>query len=135
MGNSSLTVGVGALAALLIGTSAMAAKDPPQAPDALRPKEALLAKGKASYDQWCLGCHGQMPGQGMFPPAGTFRLQQRYQGRLPAVLEERTDLQPAAIRLLVRRGINVMPPTRRTEVTDQDLEAIILYLTQRNSGS
>jgi hypothetical protein len=47
---------------------------------------------------------------------------------------ERTDLQPAAIRLLVRRGINVMPPTRRTEVTDQDLEDIITYLTQRNPG-
>lgn len=64
-----------------------------------------------------------------FPPAGTNRLQQRYQGAIPAALEERTDLKPDLIRTVVRTGLPIMPPLRKTEVTDADLDAVIAYLT------
>lgn len=135
MGSKSLAICAATLAALLQGSPAIAFAAGSQATEATRSENSTRTSGKDSYDQWCLGCHGPLPGQGMFPPAGTFRLQQRYQGRLPAVLTDRTDLQPEAIRLLVRRGINVMPPTRRTEVTDQELDAIITYLTKRNPAN
>jgi mono/diheme cytochrome c family protein len=94
---------------------------------------AEMARGKATFDLWCAGCHGPMPGTGMFPPAGTYRLQQRYKGAVPAVLEERVDLTPELIRTVVRRGVGVMPPTRKTEVTDADLDALVAYLVQKKS--
>src|SRR5271170_2878617 len=78
-------------------------------------------KGKAVFDQWCSGCHaplaqrtfqavtnaytleqrsnvarqrtaGAYIGQ---PPAGTYILELRYKDKIPAALEERTDLAPA----------------------------------------
>lgn len=89
--------------------------------------------GKEVYDRWCWGCHEALPGRfGMVnPPAGTFRLQQRYNGAVPAALEERTDLSPDLIRLVVRKGINMMPPARKTEISDAQLEAVITYLTRK----
>jgi mono/diheme cytochrome c family protein len=118
MGRHLLGVATGTVMALVSGTSVVAA-------------EPGVVKGKGAYDQWCLGCHGPLPGTGMFPPAGTYSLQQRYGGKLPAVLVERSDLQPELIRLVVRQGVGIMPPTRKTEVTDEDLEAIVAYLTRR----
>jgi len=78
--------------------------------------------GKAIYDKWCLPCHraGQV---------GALQLQQRYKGTVPAVLTERTDLQPALINVLVRKGGQVMPIFRKTEISDADLEALATYLT------
>lgn len=79
------------------------------------------APGKAVYDNWCLPCHraGQV---------GAVQLQLRYKGAVPAVLTERTDLQPALISVLVRKGGQVMPIFRKTEISDADLEALIAYL-------
>ena len=68
---------------------------------------------------------------GRFPPAGTFRLQQRYKDAKPAMLERRVDLTPALIRAVVRQGLPIMPPVRKTEVTDAELDAVIAYLTQK----
>jgi hypothetical protein len=68
----------------------------------------------------------------MFPPAGSYRLQLRYKGSVPAALEDRSDLTPELIRVVVRKGTAIMPPTRKTEVPDPDLEALIAYLTQRS---
>jgi len=89
-----------------------------------------LLHGKVVFDQWCLGCHGPMPGFGRFPPAGSYRLQQRYKGTKPAMLEDRADLTPALIRTVVRQGLPIMPPLRKTEVTDEDLDAVIAHLTR-----
>jgi (+)-pinoresinol hydroxylase len=86
-------------------------------------------KGKAVFMRWCWGCHEPLPGHGIDPPAGTHTLQDRYKGALPAAIEERTDLKPDYIRTLVRHGVNIMPPLRKTEVTDQDLDDVIAYLT------
>jgi (+)-pinoresinol hydroxylase len=93
-----------------------------------------LAQGKAVFAQWCAGCHGPLPGMGRFPPAGTYRLQQRYKDAKPAMLEDRIDLTPALIRAVVRQGLPIMPPVRKTEVTDADLNAVIAYLTQTKGG-
>jgi mono/diheme cytochrome c family protein len=87
------------------------------------------SSGKVVYDQWCVGCHGPMAAGGRFPPAGTSILQQRYQNKVPAVLEERTDLKPEFIRVVVRQGVALMPALRKTEVTDVQLDALIAYLT------
>jgi mono/diheme cytochrome c family protein len=91
----------------------------------------VVQQGKVVYDQWCLGCHGPMPGMGRFPPAGSYRLQQRYQNAVPATLEDRVDLTPEFIRTMVRQGMPIMPPLRKTEVTDIELGAVIAYLTQK----
>ena len=71
---------------------------------------------------------------GRFPPAGSYRLQQRYKDTKPALLEERSDLTPELIRAVVRHGLPIMPPLRKTEVTDADLDAVIAHLT-RNKGT
>jgi len=107
---------VGALAVALLATRTVAAAD--------------LAKGKALYDLWCRDCHAPLTGVAMFPPAGSYRLQERYKGTKPAALTDRTDLDPDLIRALVRQGMTIMPPTRKTEVTDAELDAIITFLTQ-----
>ena len=104
------------------------------APRAQSAEGELVPRGKAVYAQWCVDRHGPIAGVGGFggfPPAGTKRLQDRYQGAVPATLEDRVDLTPDLIRLVVRQGRPIMPPLRKTEVTDADLEAVIAYLLQK----
>jgi mono/diheme cytochrome c family protein len=82
-------------------------------------------RGLVEYQNSCVACHGPMPGH-----PGTRALAAKYSGRLPVLLEERTDLSPELIRAAVRHGMNVMPPLRKTEVSDADLDAIVAYLTR-----
>ena len=90
--------------------------------------------GKAIFDKWCLPCHGAvasehtMFGSGALP--GTAALAVKYQGKVPAVLEQRTDLKPAFIKSVVRHGLYAMPITRKTEVSDAELDDVIAYLTE-----
>src|SRR4029434_1847050 len=83
-------------------------------------------RGAAVFNNWCSACHGKDPRDA----AGTASLQFKYQGRTPAALEDRRDLTPQAIRLFVRQGVATMPFSRKTEVSDADLEALTAYLTQ-----
>jgi (+)-pinoresinol hydroxylase len=87
--------------------------------------------GKAVFQRWCSGCHEPAPGHGFDPPAGTYRLQLKYNGSVPAALEQRNDLSSALIRQLVRSGVNMMPRTRKTEISDKDLDALVVYLTAK----
>lgn len=107
-------------AAALICIPAGCSQDP--APPT--PKTAAVP-GQATYERWCSGCHGADP-----TLAGTHALQQRYQGSVPAVLEDRTDLAPDTIKLIVRNGMNLMPRTRKTEISDAELDAVAAYLTR-----
>ena len=84
---------------------------------------ALQARGKQAYDHICIYCHA--PGVW-----GTNRLARRMD-KEHAVLENRTDLTAAGIRAVVRMGIGSMPPLRRTELSDADVDAIAAYLTRR----
>jgi mono/diheme cytochrome c family protein len=88
-----------------------------QAPD--------LARGEAVYAHWCAPCHAPGPGH-----PGTQALQAKYIGDLPAVLVEREDLAPDAVKLFVRQGVSVMAPFRKTEIGDADLDALAAYVAQ-----
>jgi mono/diheme cytochrome c family protein len=111
------------IAALLAGSVTAIAQQSPSA-----------ERGEQIFDKWCAPCHGSTvtePG-GMFPPAplpGTAALGVKYKGEIPAVLEERTDLLPDYIRVVVRQGLFGMPISRKTEISDADLEDIVAYLT------
>jgi mono/diheme cytochrome c family protein len=91
--------------------------------------------GKVVFDKWCTPCHGDtITEPGMFPGMplpGTAALGVKYKGELPPLLEERTDLLPEYIRVVVRGGLFGMPITRKTEISDAELEDIIAYLTDR----
>lgn len=89
--------------------------------------------GKVVFDKWCSPCHGAVgvPERGGVLP-GTSALTIKYRGAIPALLEERTDLSPEFIRTVVRSGYFGMPITRKTEVSDAQLNDIIAYLTRNN---
>lgn len=90
--------------------------------------------GKVVYEKWCMPCHGATKtagGHASTGLAGTSALTVRYKGSVPAVLEDRTDLTPAYIRYVVRNGLFGMPITRKTEISDAELEDIAAYLTRK----
>jgi len=119
MSGVSRAIGLAALAWLACGTAF--------AQDAER--------GKAKFDHTCAPCHGAGvgdDGRAMLP--GTDALRIKYQGSLPALLEQRTDLNADAIRTFVRRGTWSMPPFRPTELTEREIQDIAAYLRQ-SSGA
>jgi mono/diheme cytochrome c family protein len=84
------------------------------------------SKGYLQFQNYCSVCHGGGPEK-----PGTRALRSKYGTQVPAMLEERTDLAPQYVKLIVRQGISVMPQFRKTELSDSDLEAIAAYLTQK----
>jgi mono/diheme cytochrome c family protein len=102
--------------------------------NAVLAQSASEANGKVVFDKWCTPCHGAVaPKNVMFGNgalAGTSALAVKYKGKLPAVLEERTDLMSAFIKTVVRSGLHGMPITRKTEVSDTELEDVVAYLTR-----
>jgi mono/diheme cytochrome c family protein len=84
------------------------------------------ARGQAVFENWCAPCHA--PGA---RHPGTQALEALYKGAKPAALEQRTDLTPELTRAFVRTGVSVMPPFRKTEISDADLEALAAYLAPR----
>jgi mono/diheme cytochrome c family protein len=90
---------------------------------------AAVARGKAVFDRVCASCHGADRGdfgRAMLP--GTDALRIKYKGQLPALLEQRTDLTPAVIRNFVRRGTWSMPPFRKTEISDAQIDEVSAYI-------
>jgi mono/diheme cytochrome c family protein len=85
---------------------------------------AALPPGKVLFDRHCAFCHAAGAGN-----AGTMRLTEA-RGAAQAVLEERTDLDPAYIKRVVRQGLVEMPPWRKTELDDAALQQIVAYLTR-----
>jgi mono/diheme cytochrome c family protein len=84
-------------------------------------------RGYVQFQMSCAVCHGS--GQGK---PGTRALAAKYKGTVPALLEERSDLEAPYIRQVVRQGLYVMPFFRKTELSDTDLDAIAAYLTRRH---
>jgi len=84
-------------------------------------------RGYVEYQKYCSACHGEGVGK-----PGTLALQAKYKGALPALLDKRTDLTPALIKMYVRNGVTVMPIFRKTEISDAELDAIAAYLTRNN---
>ena len=93
-----------------------------------------LEDGKRVYDHWCAPCHGPgmgLPGIDGLP--GTQQLRIKYRNtNIPAVLDLRTDLVPVFIETIVRQGVSFMPQFRKTEISDEDLDALTAYLTRSN---
>lgn len=88
-------------------------------------------RGYFEYEKYCSACHG--PGPEARP--GAMALQAKYNGQLPALLSERTDLVADYVKYLVRNGISIMPRARKTEISDVELEAIAAYLTRNNPAN
>ena len=89
-------------------------------------QDELVERGRQVYDDWCAICHA--PGEG-----ATRILEERYQGALPAVVDQRTDLPAELIVARVRTWVAPqMPPFRQSEVSDADLEAVIAYLKRND---
>jgi (+)-pinoresinol hydroxylase len=84
------------------------------------------SRGRAVFENWCAACHS--PGA---RHPGTQALEALYKGAKPAALEQRTDLTPELTRAFVRTGVSVMPPFRKTEINDADLDALAAYLAPR----
>jgi mono/diheme cytochrome c family protein len=87
------------------------------------PPEPERSAGGKIFDKWCSDCHSPVGGP------GSVALQRRYQGSLPAVLEQRTDLRPEFVTRAVRQGVSFMPSFRKTEISDTDLALLVAYLT------
>lgn len=82
-------------------------------------------RGYVQFQMSCAVCHGSGPGK-----PGSRALAAKYKGTVPALLEERSDLQATYIKQVVRQGLYVMPFFRKTELSDADLDAIAAYLTR-----
>jgi len=83
-----------------------------------------MSDGQQVYKYWCWNCHGEGPGK-----PGTVALGTLHGDQLPAVLEERTDLDPEYVRQVVRSGLSIMPHFRKTQISDAQLDALVAYLT------
>lgn len=102
----------------------------------------LVRRGKEVFDARCRACHGAFPPGGSqgnnalaMQVPGTYALELRYKGKLPARLEERTDLTAEAVASFVRHGGGgFMPPLRPTEVSDEDLKALGAYLARNHAS-
>ena len=105
-------IGRARISSLLLLATLLTASAFAQAPD-----------GKAVFDRWCEACHGDGPGR-----PGTAALEALYRGQKPALLEQRSDLVPELTRTFVRSGVSVMPSFRKTEISDEELEALSAYL-------
>jgi mono/diheme cytochrome c family protein len=82
--------------------------------------------GAALYRLRCGMCH-QARG------FGTNTLARRL-GPGPSLLEARTDLVPAYVRQVVRRGLGSMPPFTKVELSEPELAAIAGYLARPRAG-
>lgn len=96
--------------------------------------EARLQAGKKTYDYWCATCHGTgrgLPGFEELP--GTQQLRIKYRGtEISPLLEQRTDLLPEFVKLIVRQGVSFMPHFRKTEIDDAQLDELAAYLARNN---
>ena len=78
-------------------------------------------EGMALFEHRCSLCHRQ-------GGTGTFMLDRRL-GAAESLLEQRNNLTEAYVNTVVRWGVGSMPRFSRGEITDQELEKIVAYLT------
>jgi (+)-pinoresinol hydroxylase len=81
--------------------------------------------GHPVFAKWCAPCHAPGPNH-----PGTAALAVLYNNTRPGALEQRTDLTEAVIRRAVRQGAFSMPFFRKTEISDEDLDALVKYLAE-----
>lgn len=92
---------------------------------------SAVSGGKEVFGLKCAPCHAAGPadrGRGMLP--GTDALRIKYQGKVPAELERRSDLPAPLLQQYLRHGAWSMPPFRKSELSDADIVNIAAYLTE-----
>ena len=89
-------------------------------------KGAAPNVGQVTYDKWCAPCHA--PGA---QHPGTQALDALYKGSKPGALVQRTDLTAPIVKQFVRKGVSVMPPFRKTEISDTELDALAGFLSKQ----
>ena len=89
---------------------------------ALNAQAADQVAGKQIFDRVCAECHA--PGSGH---PGTQQLGWT-RGATRAVLEQRLDLSPEYVAVVVRNGLVEMPAIRPTELSDAELRQVSSYL-------
>jgi mono/diheme cytochrome c family protein len=121
------------LLAAVGASTALAAQEPPspiaawsRTTAAAEESGTPVERGAAVFNNWCSACHSRGPQNA----PGTTSLQMKYQGSVPAALEDRRDLTPDLVEFFVRNGVAMMAPFRKVEVSDADLEALAAYLTR-----
>jgi len=103
-------------------------------PAAYAQDKPSIERGRAKFQHSCEPCHGAGigdDGRTMLP--GTDALRLKYRGALPAVLEQRKDLNADIIKVFVRQGSWSMPPFRPTELTDAEIADIAAYIADTSS--
>ena len=116
------------LSVTLLGCAVLV--EPARAQDATdQASEAARPPGGKIFHQWCSDCHSGAEG-----PVSV-ALQRKYQGQIPAILEQRTDLNQDYVKQVVRQGISFMPNFRKTEISDADLALLAAYLAPTDSPS
>jgi mono/diheme cytochrome c family protein len=78
--------------------------------------------GEALYTRWCAECHAEGHGH-----PGTQQLE-RTRGAKLAVLTRRQDLVSQYVVLVVRNGLNAMPPYRPSEISEEELALLAAWL-------
>jgi cytochrome c5 len=86
--------------------------------------DAPQSEGERLFHAKCGVCHEGMT-------SGVIMLGKRL-GPDKRFLADRTDLEPAYVKIVVRQGLRGMPPITRVEVTNPELDQIIGYLTRNN---
>ena len=83
--------------------------------------------GRAVYEKWCAACHDP----GIIHP-GTHALMTKYPNgsRASGSIGAWTDLPASYVTFMVRHGMSVMPPFRKTEISDGELTALAAYLSR-----
>lgn len=83
-----------------------------------------VALGEKIYARQCMGCHAAAP-----TAVGTVVLAAR-SGKEKSVLADRTDLDPAFVRAIVRHGLGIMPGFRPTEINEVEMGQLNSFLTR-----
>lgn len=125
-----------AYACILLATAGLVGGCDAQSADSqnvkLPPESKLVTQGRLAFERNCAACHAKGPSEGRVPLLpGTFALSLKYRNdKIPAALEDRTDLTPEFIETVVRYGIFSMPPLGKTDVSDDELRAIAAYFRE-----
>jgi (+)-pinoresinol hydroxylase len=90
------------------------------------------APGRAIYEKWCAACHDP----GIIHP-GTHALMTKYAGgiRASGSITAWTDLPATYVTFMVRHGMSVMPPFRKTEISSTELAALAAYLARNTPAN
>lgn len=119
-----VAIGVTAFGSALLAQPVAAPSAPKTGPVRTAAVTPTASTGKQVFQRWCAECHADGP---RYP--GTASLAVKYGKDMPAALEKRTDLTPETVAYFVRKGALIMPPFRKTEITDAELKSLSDYLS------